>query len=100
MPDWLMPKRPAVRASSTTRLRQRGDGLGQAAPEPALGPDVFRFMKTFVVKCPVTDVNIITPMPEAVVVPLEGATVYLECPCCGLPHQMRLRDARHFKRAS
>jgi hypothetical protein len=73
---------------------------GQAAPEPALGQGVFRFMKTFIVKCPVTDVNIITPMPEAVVVPPEGTTVYLECPCCGLPHQMRLRDARYFKRAS
>jgi hypothetical protein len=48
----------------------------------------------------VTDVNIITPMPEAVVVPSEGTTVYLECPCCGLPHQMRLRDASYFKRAS
>jgi hypothetical protein len=100
MLDWLTPERPAVRVSSTTRLRQRGDATGQAAPEPARGQDVFRFMKTFIVKCPVTDVNIITPMPEAVVVPPEGTTVYLECPCCGLPHQMRLRDARYFKRAS
>ena len=74
--------------------------MGQAAPEPALVQGVFRFMKTFVVKCPVTDVNIITPMPEAVGVPPEGTTVYLECPCCGLPHQMRLRDAKYFKRAS
>jgi hypothetical protein len=57
-------------------------------------------MKPFVVKCPVTDVHIITPMPEGVVVPPEGASVYLACPCCRLTHKMVLRDAKDFRRAS
>jgi hypothetical protein len=57
-------------------------------------------MKPFVVRCPVTDIYIITPMPEGVVIPPEGASVYLECPCCRAPHGMLLRDAKHFRRAS
>jgi hypothetical protein len=57
-------------------------------------------MKPFVLKCPVTDIHIIAPMPEGVVVPPEGTSVHLECPCCRLPHTMRLWDAGHFRRAS
>jgi hypothetical protein len=56
-------------------------------------------MKPLVVKCPVTDANIIRSMPEGVEVPPEETIVSLEGPCCRLPHNMP-RDAKHFRRAS
>jgi hypothetical protein len=79
-------------ADRETEARSRA-GTGPA-------PERFGFMKPFVVKCPVTDVTIITPMPEGFVIPPEGASVYLACPCCRLPHKMVLRDAKDFRRAS
>jgi hypothetical protein len=57
-------------------------------------------MKPFVVKCPIMDVNIIMQMPESVVVPPAGTIVYVECPCCRQSHEMRLWDAKRFRRAS
>jgi hypothetical protein len=94
--DLLTPERRVDLVSSRTRegcdSGARATGKGRAGTGIASGR--FGFMKPFVVRCPVT------PMPEGVVVPPDGASVYLECPCCRAPHRMMLRDAKHFRRAS
>jgi hypothetical protein len=57
-------------------------------------------MKRFVATCPETEVAIIVSVSEAVVVPTEGVIISIPCPCCREMHAMRIRDAKHVRRAS
>ena len=57
-------------------------------------------MKRFVAHCPVTEVAVIVPVSDAVVIPADGATAAILCPACGGAHCVHLRDPRTVRRAS
>ena len=57
-------------------------------------------MKRYVAHCPATDVALIVVAPDSVVLPPEGGTVAIACPCCGQTHAVKIRAAKPFRRAS